>query len=132
MEKYYITLNVGKIIKNDNGTITVRHEDDTEHTMSFQEFNDHYFEVKNVELASTCMQMVSYDYQERFLAEYIQLKNRLIGLAKMLDNWDKGNLNFTPNCPRCTYKLQMKAMEDYIAILTMRANMEGIDLPENK
>ena len=49
----------------------------------------------------------------------------------MLDNWDKGNLNFIPTCPRSTYDLQIKAMTDYIAVLEARAVMEGIDLEKS-
>lgn len=49
---------------------------------------------KSVEL------MLSADYKERFLAEYMQLKNRYEGLQKMVSNWDNGTLPFTPTCPR--------------------------------
>lgn len=44
----------------------------------------------------------------------------------MLEKWDKGELNFTPTCPRSTYDLQIKAMADYIAVLEARAVMEDI------
>ena len=46
----------------------------------------------------------------------------------MIDKWDKGELNFTPTCPRSTYDLQLSAMEDYLAVLEARAVMEGIEL----
>lgn len=79
-------------------------------------------------LSETINGMVSEDYKERFIAEYYQLVIRYKGLKKMLDNWDKGNLNFIPTCPRSTYDLQIKAMNDYRAVLEARAVMENIDL----
>lgn len=79
-------------------------------------------------LSETINGMVNEDYKERFIAEYQQLVIRYKGLQKMLDNWDKGNLNFIPTCPRSTYDLQIKAMNDYRAVLEARAVMENIDL----
>jgi hypothetical protein len=46
----------------------------------------------------------------------------------MLNKWDRGELTFNPTCPRSTYTLQLRAMRDYMAILEMRATMEGIEL----
>lgn len=79
-------------------------------------------------LSNTVDKMLSEDYKERFIAEYQQLSILHDGLKKMLDNWDKGNLNFIPTCPRSTYDLQIKAMSDYRAVLEARAVMENIDL----
>lgn len=39
----------------------------------------------------------------------------------MLCKWDRGELNFTPTCPRSTYNMQIKAMTDYIAVLESKA-----------
>lgn len=47
----------------------------------------------------------------------------------MLDKWDKGELNFSPTCPRSTYNMQIKAMTDYLAVLEARALMEHVELP---
>lgn len=77
---------------------------------------------KSVEL------MLSSDYKERFIAEYMQAKNRFEGLQKMVENWDKGILPFTPTCPRETYNFQLKAMKDYLDILVIRAKIENIEL----
>ena len=44
----------------------------------------------------------------------------------MLTKWDAGTLNFTPTCPRSIYKLQVNAMEDYMAVLEARAAIEHI------
>lgn len=81
-------------------------------------------------LADTIEKMVSDDYKERFKAEYEQLVIRYYGLCNMLEKWDNDTLNFNPTCPRSTYDLQIKAMEDYIAVLEARAVMEGVDLEE--
>lgn len=72
--------------------------------------------------------MCSTDYKERFIAEYKQLEIRILGLERMLDNWDHNELNFKPTCPRSTYDLQLRAMKDYYAVLQMRAVMENIPL----
>ena len=79
-------------------------------------------------LKDTVELMNSEDYKERFVAEYKQLVIRYKGLRNMLDKWDRGELNFKPTCPRSTYNMQIRAMEDYIAILEARAVMEEIVL----
>lgn len=79
-----------------------------------------------MELADTAEMMMSEDYKERFRAEYGQVAIRHLKLKAMLEKWDKGELNFTPTCPRSTYDLQIKAMADYIAVLEARAVMEDI------
>lgn len=79
-------------------------------------------------LKDTVELMTSSDYKERFVAEYEQLVIRYKGLRNMLDKWDRSELDFTPTCPRSTYNLQLKAMEDYIVVLEARAVMEGIVL----
>lgn len=89
-------------------------------------FEKHNYTIKNEELAKTCEGMVSSDYKERFKAEYLQLKNRLNGLKRMLDAWDKGTLPFTPTCPRNVYDEQIKGMELYLNVLTVRAAMEHV------
>lgn len=81
-------------------------------------------------LRDTVTMMNSDDYKERFRAEYAQLVIRYYGLRNMLEKWDNGTLNFTPTCPRSTYTLQVKAMEDYIAVLEARAVMENIVLDD--
>ncbi len=80
------------------------------------------------ELKDTIVMMQSEDYKERFKAEYWQNVIRRDKLAAMLDKWDKGGLNFEPVCPRSTYNIQIKAMDDYIAVLEARAVMEDIEL----
>ncbi len=84
--------------------------------------------AKSMELADTIEMMKSADYKERFQAEYYQLKIRLEKLTAMIKKWDKGELPFTPTCPRRTYNWQMKAMADYLAALETRAVMEDVVL----
>lgn len=82
-----------------------------------------------MELKDTIKMMDNADYKERFKAEYLQVAIRYQKLMIMLNKWDNGGLDFTPTCPRSTYDLQTKAMKDYIAVLEMRAVIEGVDLP---
>lgn len=84
--------------------------------------------TKNPELAATAEGMVSSDYKERFIAEFVQVKNRYYSLKSMIDKWDEGSLTFTPTCPRETYNFQLRAMKDYMDILIVRAKIEGIEL----
>ena len=91
-------------------------------------FDKHNYAIKNEELAKTCVGMVSPDYQERFKAEYIQLKNRFEGLKRMFDAWHDGTLAFTPACPRDLYGEQLTDMELYLKVLKRRAAIEGIEL----
>lgn len=82
-----------------------------------------------MKLTDTVKGMNSSDYKERFKAEYQQLVIRYTGLSNMLNKWDRNEeLGFMPVCPRSTYNMQIKAMRYYMAILEMRAVMEGIEL----
>ena len=80
------------------------------------------------ELKETAELMNSADYKDRFKAEYYQVVIRYQKLSAMLEKWGKGELPFTPTCPRSTYNMQIKAMTDYIAVLEVRAVMEGVEL----
>ena len=93
-------------------------------------FEKHHYPIKNEELAKTCEGMVSPDYKERFKAEYVQLKNRLEGLRRMLYAWDDGTLAFTPTCPRNLYGKQESAMRLYLIVLKQRAVIEGVELDD--
>ena len=91
-------------------------------------FEKHNYTIKNEELAKTCEGMVSPDYKERFKAEYLQLKNRLEGLKRMLDAWDNGTLAFTPTCPRDLYDVQESAMRMYLDVLKRRETIGEVEL----
>lgn len=81
-----------------------------------------------MELKDTIELMTSSDYKDRFRAEYNQTFIRCEKLKAMLEKWDKGELNFTPTCPRSLYNLQVRAMEDYITVLQTRAKIEEVTL----
>ena len=72
--------------------------------------------------------MLSSDYKDRMKAEYYHLLNRKENLEAVLKLWDSGRLTFTPDCPRSIYDLQMRAMNEYQAILEARAKIERINL----
>ena len=82
----------------------------------------------NKVLKNSVSYMLSEDYKERFIGEYMQLKNRYENLSKMLNNWDKGTLNFTPICPREVYTIQIKGMKKYLDALIIRAKIENNEL----
>ena len=81
-----------------------------------------------MELKDTVQQMLSEDYRDRFKAEYYQVKIRYDKLVDMLDRWDKGQLLFSPTCPRELLWRQVTVMEDYMDLLIGRSIAEGIDL----
>lgn len=81
-----------------------------------------------MELKDTVNMMNSVDYKERFKAEYCQNVIRYEKLKSMLEKWDSGKLSFEPTCSRAIYDKQIKAMEDYIAVLEVRTVIEQIEL----
>lgn len=85
-------------------------------------------EKGKMELSNTIEMMNSEDYKERFKAEYYQVAVRHEKLKAMLIKWDNGELTFHPTCPRSIYNMQVKVMEDYMAILEARAVMEHVEL----
>lgn len=85
-----------------------------------------------MELNGTVAMMSSQNYQERFKAEYFQLKIRLEKLADMLREYKAGILKFKPSC---SYELlfeQFIHMKSYMSILQSRAHVENIDLTSVK
>lgn len=84
-----------------------------------------------MKLCETVDGMNSENYKLRFQAEYYQLVIRFKGLAKMIEKWDNGTLEFIPTCPRSTYNMQIEAMANYIAVLEARACIEGVELSDD-
>ena len=72
--------------------------------------------------------MKSEDYKDRFRAEYYQLEDRIDKLANMLEKYKAGTLNFTPSCSYELLNNQLKAMNEYLLYLTVRAEIEGIEI----
>ena len=117
----------------DNGDgYEVTYEDGYKSWCPKEVFEKHNHEIKNEELAATAEYMVSSDYKERFIAEYIQLKNRYEALKNMVTKWDNGELNFTPTCPRHIYDVQLDVMQRYLSVLEDRAEMEKIKIYDDK
>lgn len=81
-----------------------------------------------MELKETVEMMCSGNYKERFKAEYLQLKIRMIGLNNMLEQYKEGTLTFTPSCSYDLLKGQFKAMDLYASYLEERAALEGVEL----
>ena len=72
--------------------------------------------------------MKSEDYKDRFKAEYYQLEDRATKLGNMLEKYKAGTLNFTPSCSYDLLNSQLKAMNEYLKYLMIRADIEGIKL----
>ena len=72
--------------------------------------------------------MKSEDYKDRFKAEYYQLEDRATKLGNMLEKYKAGTLNFTPSCSYELLNSQLKAMNEYLKYLMIRADIEGIKL----
>lgn len=68
------------------------------------------------------------DYKVRMANEYTQLKERYEKLHRMCVKYEAGTLDFTPNCPLELLKRQKKAMGEYLNVLEIRAEIEGIQL----
>lgn len=83
-----------------------------------------------MELKETVELMNSSDYKDRFKAEYFQTKIRYNKLHDMIVKYEAGTLNFEPNCSLETFKKQASAMGNYLYVLEVRAQVEGIDLKE--
>lgn len=85
-----------------------------------------------MELNETVEMMNSEDFKERFKAEYFQTKARYDKLDEMTVKYEAGTLSFTPNCSLELLKEQKKHMGNYIRCLKIRAEIEGINLKEEK
>jgi N-acetylmuramoyl-L-alanine amidase len=67
-------------------------------------------------------------YVERMKAEYRELKERYDKLHRIVVKYDAGTLDFTPTCPIELLKKQAKAMGEYLYVLEVRAEIEGVAL----
>lgn len=72
--------------------------------------------------------MTDADYKTRFYAEYWQTKIRYDKLHRMLVKLEAGTLDFTPTCPKELLAEQASYMGNYLRVLEIRAEMEGVDL----
>ena len=72
--------------------------------------------------------MKSEDYKDRFRAEFYQLEDRIDKLSNMLEIYKAGTLDFTPSCSYELLNSQLKAMNEYLLYLTIRSEIEGIEI----
>lgn len=68
------------------------------------------------------------DWKERLKIEYYELRERFSKLQYMISKYEKGTLEFKPNCPIDLLKSQLHVMYNYLLILQERANLEDIKL----
>lgn len=96
-----------------------------------EKINDinHLDGVSLEDLEDTIELMKSNDYKERFVAEYMQTKIRYNNLHRMIVQYEAGTLAFEPVTPILTLKNQKYFMGQYLNQLEIRAEIEGIKLP---
>lgn len=82
----------------------------------------------NMELLDTIELMSSNDYKDRFKAEYYQTKIRYDKLHKMIIKYDANTLDFEPKCSIEILKKQASYMGNYLYMLEVRSEIEGIEL----
>lgn len=92
-------------------------------------FEKNNVEMEKIPLAESVQMMLSKDYKERFVSEYVQIKVRTNKLGVMLWKWKNSKLDFTPKCSFELLSNQLKAMNEYIDILELRAKIEKVELP---
>lgn len=82
------------------------------------------------ELKDTIELMLSEDYKERFIGEYIQAVIRYKKLNLLLLKDEIGKLEFDITGRRSILEDQLFTMQEYVNILTKRAILENIELPK--
>jgi hypothetical protein len=87
-----------------------------------------FVNVKEMSLKDTVELMNSSDFKDRFKAEYYQTKIRAEKLKAMLMKYESGILDFQPKCSYELLSLQLVHMEEYLADLEMRAEIEDVVL----
>lgn len=80
------------------------------------------------DLKDTVELMLSTDHLDRLRAEYYQTKTRYDKLHNMVVKMEAGTLDFEPTCPIELFKRQLNAMGQYLYVLEIRAQMEGVEL----
>lgn len=79
-------------------------------------------------LAQTVTKMLSDDYKDRFVAEYYQTKIRYDKLRHLITQVAAGTAEITPTCSLRVLETQLGDMDQYLADLEVRAQIEDIDL----
>ena len=81
-----------------------------------------------MDLIDTVEFMLSNDYKERFISEYYQTEIRYNKLHEMIVRYEANTLNFEPKCSIDILKKQASYMGNYLYMLEVRAEIEGIEL----
>lgn len=90
-------------------------------------FNEEATErINSLDLGMTVPLMISPDYKDRLVAEYIQLGFRACKLEQMITKYKAGELDFEPACPVEVLEEQLQAMVAYLCILQSRDEIEHI------
>ena len=66
------------------------------------------------------------NWQDRLVAEYNFVKERQMKLGMVLEAYMDGSMEFELNCPAELLFAQYHSMSSYLAILELRAAIEGI------
>ena len=82
--------------------------------------------MENIKLPT--QKVLDNGYEKRFESEYNSLLDRYNKLRKMIIKYDAGKLDFTPSCPIALLKKQLSAMGEYLTILEIRIEVEGLDV----
>ena len=69
-------------------------------------------------------------WQERFIKEYRELRDRTEKLANMLVEYEAGTLPFKPKCEFSVLHEQLIYMKGYLKVLEDRALIENINLED--
>ena len=80
------------------------------------------------DLIDTVELMASDDYKQRFKAEYYQTEIRYNKLHEMIVRYEANALDFEPKCSIEILKKQASYMGNYLYMLEVRAEIEGIEL----
>ena len=81
-----------------------------------------------MDLIDTVELMTSNDYKERFKGEYYQTEIRYNKLHEMIVRYEANALDFEPKCSIDILKKQATYMGNYLYMLEVRAEIEGIEL----
>lgn len=82
-------------------------------------------------LAETVPYMLSTDWKERQVAEYWQTKIRKDRLDAIIEQYEAGTLPYPLACPIEYLKFQSVVMHQYLFVLELRAEKEGIDYDDS-
>lgn len=68
------------------------------------------------------------DYKVRMQNEYKETKERYNKLHNIIVKYEAGTLDFQPNCSIHILERQARAMGEYLYMLELRAEIEGVEL----